>query len=66
MKLSAKKNGKTEGEQTASSQQQPIEMNKKPLLEGPSTKKFKVLASIMASDLNKQYSKHFVGPVNQN
>ena len=36
------------------------------MLEGPSTKKFKVLASLMASGLDKQFSKHLVGPINEN
>ena len=40
--------------------------NQKSLIEGPSTKKFKVLASLMASSLEKQFSKHLVGPINEN
>ena len=36
----------------------PETVDKKALLEGPSTKKFKVLSSIMESELDRQFSKH--------
>ena len=40
-------------------------VNKKTaLIDGPSNKKFKVLAALMARDLDKKFSKHLVGPVN--